>query len=83
MYRQLLVRNDMKVQLKELASNDILKAHFCNLCKVGAICLSLHVTMASVERSISQIKLVKIWLRSSLNDKSLPSLMKNSFGVSS
>ena len=66
----------MKAQLKELASNDIIKTLFPNLSKIGAICLSIPVTTASVERSFSQMKLIKTRLRSSLNDKSLSNLMK-------
>ena len=66
----------MKPQLKELASNDMIKTLFPNLSKIGAIYLSIPVTTASVERSFSQMKLIKTRLRSSLNDKSLSNLMK-------
>ena len=66
----------MKAQLKELASNDMIKTLFPNLSKIGAICLSIPVTTASVERSFSQMKLIGTRLRSSLNDKSLSNLMK-------
>ena len=66
----------MKAQLKELASNDMIKTLFPDLSKIGAICLSIPVTTASVERSFSQMKLIKTCLRSSLNDKSLSNLMK-------
>ena len=66
----------MKAQLKELASNDMIKTLFPNLSKIGAICLSIPVTTASVERSFPQMKLNKTHLRSSLNDKSLSNLMK-------
>ena len=66
----------MKVQLKELASNDMIKTLFPNLSKIGAICLSIPVTTASVERSFSQMKLIQTRLRSSLNDKSLSNLIK-------
>ena len=66
----------MKAQLKELASNDMIKTLFPNLSKIGAICLSIPVITASVERSFSQMKLIKTRLRSSLNDKSLSNLMK-------
>ena len=69
----------MKAQLKELASNDMIKTLFPNLSKIGAICLSIPVTTASVERSFSQMKLIKTRLRSSLNDKSLSNLMKIAF----
>ena len=66
----------MKAQLKELASNDTFKTLFPNLNKIGAICLLIPVTTASVERSFSQMKLIKTRLRSSLNDKCLSNLMK-------
>ena len=66
----------MKAQLKELASNDMIKTLFSNLSKIGAVCLSIPVTTASVERSFSQMKLIKTRLRNSLNDKSLSNLMK-------
>ena len=66
----------MKAQIKELASNDMIKTLFPNLSKIGTICLSIPVTTASVERSFSQMKLIKTRLRSSLNDKSLSNLMK-------
>ena len=66
----------MKAQLKELASNDMIKTLFPNLSKIGAICLSIPVTTASVERSFSQMKLIKTRLRSSLNDKSHSNFMK-------
>ena len=66
----------MKAQLKEPASNNMIKTLFPNLSKIGAICLSIPVTTASVERSFSQMKLNKTHLRSSLNDKSLSNLMK-------
>ena len=76
MYHQLLVnkpKNYMKAQLKELASNDMLKTLFP---KIGAICLSIPVKTALVERSFLQMNLIKTHLRSSLNDKSLSNLMK-------
>ena len=72
-------KNDVKTQLKELASNDTFKTLFPNLNKIGAICLSIPVMTASVERSFSQMKLNKTHLRSSLNDKSLCGLMKIAF----
>ena len=54
----------------------MIKTLFPNLSKIDAICLSIPVTTASVERSFSQMKLIKTRLRSSLNDKSLSNLMK-------
>ena len=53
----------------------MLKTLFPNLSKIGAIYFSIPVTTASVERSFSQMKLIKTCL-SSLNDKSLSNLMK-------
>ena len=69
----------MKRQLKEVASNDTFKTLFPNLNKIGAICLSIPVMTASVERSFSQMKLNNTHLRNSLNDKSLSSLLKIAF----
>ena len=74
MSRQLIMskpKDDMKAQLKEFSSNDRLKTLFPNLSKIDAICLAIPVTTATVERSFSQMKLIKTRLRSSLNDKSL------------
>ena len=78
-YCQLLVNkpeNNMKSQLKELVYNDMMRTLFPNLCKIATINLSIPVSTASVERSFSQMKLIKTRLRSSLNDKSLSHLMK-------
>ena len=78
-YRQLLVNkpeNNMKSQLKELVCNDMMRTLFPNLCKIATITLSIPVSTASVERSFSQMKLIKARLRSSQNDKSLSHHMK-------
>ena len=53
-YCQVLVskpEENMRLQLKELASNDMLKTLFPNLSKLATICLSIPVATASVERS--------------------------------
>ena len=58
MYGQLIVNkpeNNMKLQLKELASNDKLKTMFPYLSKLATNCLSIP---ASLERSFSQMKLI-------------------------
>ena len=78
-YHQLLVNkpeNDLQLQLKELVSNDVLKTLFPILSNIATICLSIPVATASVERSFSQMKLIKTHLRSSLSDNSLSHLMK-------
>ena len=78
-YRQLLVNmheKSMKLQLKELVSNDMMRTLFPNLSKIATISLSIPVSTASVERSFSQMKLIKSRLRSSLSNTSLSHLMK-------
>ena len=78
-YRQLLVNkleNNMMSQLKELVCNHMMRTLFPNLSKIATTNLSIPVSTASVERSFSQMKLIKTRLRSSLNDKSLSHLMK-------
>ena len=67
---------NMKLQLKELVTNDVLTAMFPNLSTLGNICFSIPVSTASVERSFSQIKLLKTPLRNRLSDSSLLHLMK-------
>ena len=66
----------MKMQLQELASNDMMKTLFPNLSKLASISLSIPVTNAPVERNFSQMKLIKTRLRSSLSEKNLSNLMK-------
>ena len=78
-FRQLLVkqpRDTTASQLKELVSNDMLKAMFPNLHKIGSIGLTIPVSTASVERSFSQMKLIKTRLRNALSDCSLSHLVK-------
>ena len=78
-YRQYLVKQpkeNMKLQLKELAANEMLKTMFPSLNVLARISLAIPVTTASVERSFSQMKLIKTRLRSSLKDSSLSHLMK-------
>ena len=69
-------KRDMKLLLKELAPNDMLKTMFPNLSKFATICLSIPVATALVERSFSQMKVIKTQLRSNVNYKSLSHLMK-------
>ena len=59
-----------------LASNSMLTTMFPNLHKLASISLTLPVAIASVERSFSQMKLIKTWLRNSLSESSVSHLMK-------
>ena len=49
---------------------------FPNLHKLATVCVTIPVSTASVERSFSQMKLIKTRLRNSLNEVSLSQLMK-------
>ena len=78
-YRRFMAMNpkeNMKSQLTDMASNDMLTTMFPNLHTIATISLSIPVATASVERSFSQMKLIKTRLRSSLKDTSLSHLMK-------
>ena len=72
-------KDSMKLQLKELATNETLIAMFPNLNTLANISLSIPVSTASVGRSFSQMKLLKTRLRNRLSDKSLSHLMKIAF----
>ena len=61
-FRQFMAKQpkeNIKLQLKELATNEVLKSMFPNLNTLATISLSIPVTTASVERSFSQMKLIK------------------------
>ena len=66
----------MKAQWKKLTKNSMLIAMFPNLGIIANICLSIPVGTASVERSFSQMKMIKTQLRNRLWSMSLPLLMK-------
>ncbi len=66
----------MIAQLQQLVSDDMMTTLFPNLSKLASVSLSIPATTASVERSFSQMKLIKTHLRSTLNDKNLSYLMK-------
>ena len=55
---------------------NMMRTLFPNLCKIATINLSIPVSIASVERSFSQMKLIKTRIRSSFNDKSFSHLIK-------
>ena len=69
-------KDNLQLQLKDLASNEMMKTMFPNLSTLATISLSIPVATASVERSFSQMKLIKTRLRSRLCDTSLSHLMK-------
>ena len=69
-------KDSTELQLKELITNDMLVAMFPNLHKIAFVGLSLPVSTASVERSFSQMKLIKTHLRNSLSAGNLSHLMK-------
>ena len=52
-------KEDIKAQLRELTTNTMLIDLFPNLKIMANICLSIHVSTASVERSFSQMKMIK------------------------
>ena len=78
-YFQLLskqLKDNLKTQLQELATNDTLIALLPNLHKLACCCLSLPIGTTSVERSFSQMKLIKTRLCNRLGELSLSRLMK-------
>lgn len=64
------------VNMKYLATKEMLKSRFPNLNTLATISLSIPVAPASVKRSFSQIKLIKTCLCSCLSDTSLSHAMK-------
>ena len=68
--------DSIALQLKELITNEILVTLFPNLQMIASISLTLPVSTASVERSFSQVKLIKTCLRNSLTDDRLTQLMR-------
>ena len=69
-------KDDTTSQLKELVTNDTLRALCPNLSKLGEICLPLPLSTASVEGSFSQMKLIKTRLRNQLSVDNLSDIMK-------
>ena len=69
-------QEDMASQLHELVTNETLISMFPNLNTLASICLTIPIGTASVERSFSQVKMIKTRLRSRLGEKSLSHLMK-------
>ena len=61
---------DLASQLHELVTNETLISMFPNLNTLASICLTIPIGTASVERSFSQMKMIKTRLRSRLGEKS-------------
>ena len=66
----------MALQLQELITNDMLVTMFPNVSKIASIGVTMPVSTASVERSFSQMKLIKTRLRNSLSESTLAQLMR-------
>ncbi len=62
--------------LSDLLTNHTLKAGFPNLERLASLCVILPVTTATVERSFSDMKLVKTRLRSRLSEETLDQAMR-------
>ena len=76
-YRQLLSKQPKdNLKTQELATNDTLIALLPNLHELACCCLSLPIGITSVERSFSQMKLIKTRLHNCLGELSLSRLMK-------
>ena len=69
-------KENMKSQLTDMISNDMLTTMFPYLHTIDTISLSILVATASVERSFSQMKLIETKVCSHLKDTSLSHLMK-------
>ena len=60
--------DNIALQIKEFITNEMLVTMFPNLQKIVSIGLTLPVSTASVERSLSQMKLIKTLIPNSLNE---------------
>ena len=70
------LKEDMGVQLHELVTNNMLKTMFPSLNTLANVCLSIPVGTACVERSFSEMKMIKTRLRNRIGESSLSFLMK-------
>ena len=69
-------REDIKEQLKELSTNSMMQTMFPNLSILANVCLTIPVGTASVERSFSHMKMVKVSSEKSTWRSNLSYLMK-------
>jgi len=70
------LKDDLIQQWKEIATSDILQIMCPGLSTLAKICMTIPVGTAAVERSFSQMKLIKTRLRNHLGKKNLLNLMK-------
>ena len=69
-------KEDMTSQLNNLVTADMLKTMFPHLSTLANACMTIPVGTASVERSFSQMKMIKTRLKNRMGEKSLSYLMK-------
>ena len=69
-------KEDANSQLKELSTSSMLETMCPSLSTLANICLTIPVGTASVERSFSQMKMIKTRLRYHLGEANLSHLMK-------
>jgi hypothetical protein len=69
-------KKDTMKLLMELATNTMLVEMFPHLSDLAKVCLSIPVGTASVERSFSQMKMIKTRLRNRLGEQNLAHLMR-------
>ena len=64
------------VQIKKLIRNEVLVTMLPNLHIVAAICLTIPLSIASIERSFFKMKLIKTHLQNSFSESRLSHIMK-------
>ena len=69
-------KDTFKKQLKEMSSETMMVSMFPNLSTLAKIYLTIPVSTASVEKSFSQMKMIKTRLRNRIGESSLSNLMK-------
>jgi hypothetical protein len=69
-------KEGLSEQLKELSTNSMLQTMCPSLSALAKVCLTIPVGTASVERSFSQMKMIKTRLRNRLGEANLSHLMK-------
>lgn len=79
-FRRVLYKEFKKLSMDEvfgnLLTNETIKAAFPNLVRLASLAITLPVTTASVERSFSDMKLIKTRLRNRLGEQSLDQTMR-------